>query len=372
MPKDFFPLLIKPAGSNCNLRCSHCFYGPHTSDAMPGNTQRMSEKTLCKLIKTYLATSLKKHVFIWQGGEPALMGKHFFEHAVLLQNKYKKKYDVIENCIQTNGTLISDDFSKFLARNNFLVGVSIDGPSEVHDFYRVDAANKGSYSRVMTALQTMHRNGVNMNSLTLLTANNIDKATEIFYHLAEKNIIYQQYIPCVEFNEAGSARSWTVDPIQWGRALCSLFDAWLAEKGRISIRYFDALLYTWMTGEYGICHMDKKCGQYAVVAHNGDIYPCDFFVTEQWKLGNISEISWPAVWEHPLYLEFSKAKSAYTDKCTTCEWLSICAGDCQKHRITSTKGTDVAQSWLCAGYKIFFEYAAPKLRALALRGGPAV
>lgn len=363
---DSFPLLIKPASYSCNLRCSHCFYHPEMFNSPSKKENRMSEKTLQKLIKTYLDIPLERHVFIWQGGEPTLMGKHFFVQAVSLQNKYKKHGNIIENCLQTNGTLISRDFSKFLARNNFLVGLSIDGPGAMHDFYRVYSPNKGSYAKVMENFQTMVKDGVKINSLSLLSSNNVDHAVDIFYHLARKNILFQQYIPCVEFDESGAPRSWTVDPLKWGKALCALFDAWLAEKGRVSIRYFDALLYAFLTGKAGICHMDKHCGQYAVVEYNGDIFPCDFFVNEQWKLGNIHETPWPEVWEHPLYLAFRQSKSAYAKECAECEWLGICAGDCQKHRAAPEEGSAAKRSWLCDGYRMFFEYAAPILRKLTL------
>lgn len=359
-----FPLLIKPASYSCNLRCAHCFYAPVMTPLPQKQGQRMSEETLTTLIKSYLGTPLKRHVFIWQGGEPTLMGEDFFERVIFLQNKYKKIDGIIENCLQTNGTLISKNFSKFLAKNDFLVGLSIDGPEAMHDFYRVYADKKGSYARVMRCFETMNQHGVKINSLTLLSSNNVHNAVEIFHHLAGKNILFQQYIPCVEFDENGNACSWTVDPTGWGRALCNLFDAWLAEQGRISIRYFDALLYRFLTGKSGICHMGKHCGQYAVVEYNGDIFPCDFFVNEQWRLGNICNNTWQDIWKHPVYLNFQQAKSDYANECAKCKWLYICAGDCQKHRGISGAKANAARSWLCTGYKIFFEHAAPTLRKL--------
>lgn len=362
---DSFPLLVKPASCACNLRCAHCFYPQDKKKQGNIKNLRMTRQTLKTLVKSYLAIPLKRHVFIWQGGEPTLMGLDFFAHAFALQSKYKSQGTIIENCLQTNGTLLSKDFSKLLARHEVLVGLSIDGPQSLHDFYRVYPSNAGSHTKVMQSLHSMNQNGVRVNSLTLLTSHNVGKVVDIFTHLRRKNILFQQYIPCVEFDADGKPCPWTVQALPWGKALCDLFDMWLAEQGRVSVRYFDALLYTIITGKSGICHTDTKCGQYAVVEHNGDIYPCDFFVSNQWKLGNIHNTAWPAVWQHPTYMAFRQAKNILADTCSACEWVYLCAGDCPKHRGHFTNTFHTTCSWLCEGYRIFFAHAVPILTALA-------
>ena len=362
MPANF-PLLIKPASYLCNLRCAHCFYLPGEERGSGKGAPKMTEKTLRRLVRTYLELPLEQHMFIWQGGEPTLMGKQFYVQAAKLQKQFSPAGGVVGNCLQTNATLLTPDFSSFLARNDFLVGVSIDGPAELHDAYRMYAAQKGSHAKVMENYRMLSRDGVKVNALTLLTSRNVARAAEIFHWLADRGILFQQYIPCVEFEPGGGPRPWTVDPKAWGEALCALFDAWWTERGRISVRYFDALLHTLHTGMPGICHMGEACGQYVVVEHNGDLYPCDFFVKEEWKLGNIHTTAWAEIWEHPRYLAFSRAKSELPQACTDCQWLRLCRGDCQKHRYAD--GTpERSRSWLCEGYRVFFTHAIPKLPAL--------
>lgn len=365
MLRNAFPLLIKPASYSCNLQCKHCFYSLKTHGTGSRKQLHMSGKTLHRLIRTYLELPLERHVFIWQGGEPTLMGLQFYAQVVQYQKQYATKAHVIENCLQTNGTLITKDFSKFLARNQFLVGLSIDGPQDIHDVYRTYPKDKGSYQKVMESLGLMQKDGVNINALTLLTANNVHHAADIFHHLTSKHILHHQYIPCVEFQPGGNPAPWTVDPLAWGKALCSLFDLWLGERGRISVRYFDALLYTLISGTPGICHMDSQCGHYAVVEYDGSIFPCDFFVSPQWNLGNIHETSWQEVWQHPLYAAFGQGKTTRSEKCSSCQWLALCAGDCQKHRVGAYNTAHSQHSWLCNGYRVFFEHAVPILRRLA-------
>ena len=361
-----FSLLIKPASADCNLRCEYCFYLDRSSLYPETNKHRMSDEVLETLIRSYLNTRQAAYSFGWQGGEPTLMGLPFFQKVTELQEKYGRKGSIISNGLQTNATLIDDEMARYLARYKFLVGVSLDGPEDIHNRYRKKAGGGGTYNSVVKGLETLKRNNVEFNVLVLVTAANVEKPQAVYNHLTELGIFYHQYIPCVEFDEHGKPLPWTISGEQWGTFLTTIFNVWQSrgDVRKISIRNFDAVLQLLVTKQVVMCTMGRNCTQYFVVEHNGDIYPCDFFVQKDLFLGNISTSSWNELKTNRIYKSFGRKKSEMNPLCSDCDYLRFCAGDCLKHRIYP--GSDHKQlSWLCEGWKRFYRDTLPEFNNLA-------
>jgi len=361
-----FSLLIKPASADCNLHCSYCFYLDRGALYSESPYHRMSNEILENLISSYMATDQPQYVFGWQGGEPTLMGIDFFRRVTRLQQKYGRKGTIVANGLQTNGILVDDEFAEHLAKYNFLVGISLDGPAPVHDYYRTTRSGRGSHAEVLRAIECLERNRVEFNVLTLVSSANIKKAGEIYHYLCERGIFYHQYIPCVEFDDQARPRPYTVKGNEWGDFLCRIFDEWLRRDCRkVSVRLFDSILTLMVKGTYSLCHMGRNCCQYFVVEYNGDVYPCDFFVERLKKLGNIMNNSWEDLQKSPQYLNFGKQKSRWNSQCSRCEYLKYCQGGCLKNRLYENNNPGTL-SWLCEGWKTFFQHSLPGFRKLAL------
>ena len=360
-----FTLLIKPASADCNLRCKYCFYLNKSSLYPQSTTHRMDDATQEQLISSYMQTEQPQYVFNWQGGEPLLMGTAFYKRAVELQIQYGRRGAIVGNSIQTNATLIKDELAEFMAEYKFLVGISLDGPEELHNTFRRNTAGVGSHDLVLKGIECLNRNKVEFNILTLVNSANVHNGKEVFQYLRDMGIKYHQYIPCVEFDMDGNPQPWTIIGEEWGAFLCDIYDEWIRnDPYSISIRLFDAILTYLVDGYKSLCHMDNNCCQYLVVEHNGDIYPCDFFVEPSLKLGNVSTDKWEDIQSSEIYREFGKQKSIHADECSGCTYLQLCMGDCQKHRIDT--GADAKQtSWLCEGWKIFYKHSIPGFKRLA-------
>ena len=273
-----FTLLIKPSGSDCNLDCSYCFYKNRSPDVGTGR-QRMTEQVLEKLIKDYLRPGFPVAGFAWQGGEPTLMGLDFYKKAVELQKKYASPNQQVSNSLQTNAILLDEKWCQFLHDNNFLVGISIDGPACFHDYYRIDHAGKGTFDKVISAIEICREYKVEFNVLVLLNNKNVEHPDELFDFFIKKGIGYLQFIPCVEIDPVtNKIAQFSISPAQYGKFLCRLFDRW-ADYGptKLSIRDFESILSFCLTGRGTLCTFDRQCSQYIVVEHNGDCFPCDFF-----------------------------------------------------------------------------------------------
>jgi len=361
-----FSLLIKPTSADCNLHCEYCFYLDHNSLYPETKVHRMSDSVLERMIASYMALEQSHYVFSWQGGEPTLMGLDFFQKVIKLQTKHRRKGAGVTNTLQTNATLIDDNFARFLYQNKFLVGVSLDGPENVHNKYRKTTDGKGTHSRVLKGIEILKRNKVELNILTLVNSANVHMGKEIFNYLYDAGFKYQQYIPCVEFNAHDEIQPYAVDGPAWGKFLCDVFDAWLGKDPlKTSVRLFDAILLLMLDGTYHLCRMAGNCCQYCVVEYNGDVYPCDFFVLPDLWLGNIMKTSWQELLSSSRYQKFGALKTAWHQQCSNCEYLIFCSGDCLKHRIYN--GHDAQNlSWLCEGWKIFFAYSLPEFKKLAL------
>ncbi|HCS73132.1 MAG TPA: anaerobic sulfatase maturase [Clostridiales bacterium] len=362
--KQAFSLLIKPSSADCNLRCTYCFYLKKSELYPESKIHRMSDEVLEKMISSYLSTDQPVYVFGWQGGEPTLMGLEFFEKVIALQQKYGKG-KTVSNSLQTNGTLLDEPFAQFLARYNFLVGISLDGPPEVHNMYRTRVDGSHTHASVLQGIEHLEKNEVEFNVLTLVNQANVSKGREIYDYLCSQNINYQQYIPCVEFDQKGNLAPFAITGEQWGQFLCDVYDEWIKrDTNRVSIRTFDGIVNHMVNGSYAACHMAGNCCQYFVVEHNGDIYPCDFYVEEERRLGNLLQDSWADMQNADKYLEFGNRKAEWNQQCSQCEFLTYCAGDCPKHR-SYNANEDSHLSWLCDGWKMFYQHSLPGFRKLA-------
>ncbi len=361
-----FSLLIKPASADCNQECAYCFY-LNRAKLYPRQQRRMPAKVLEHLVSSYMKTPQPQYVFTWQGGEPTLMGLDFFKKVVKLQQEHAAPGISVSNGIQTNALLIDDEFAEFLARYNFLIGVSLDGPAYIHDRYRKNK-KKTSYQAVMKGIECLKRNEAEFNTLTLVSQANVKKGKEVFQFLCEKGFYYHQYVECVEFDKRGQPQPYTITGEEWGNFLCEVFDEWIkSDIYRVSIRLFDAVLSQMVENRYTMCSMGPACGQYFVVEFNGDIYPCDFFVREDLKIGNINKNSWYDLLESPTYTNFAAQKSKWNSQCETCKYRSLCFGDCLKNRKVLENSGQL--SWLCKGWKIFYEHALPGFRTIAEKIG---
>ena len=358
-----FPLLIKPASADCNLHCEYCFYLDRNTLYPESKRHRMSDEVLEQMISGYMATHQPQYIFNWQGGEPTLMGTAFFQKVIRLQQKYGKSGVSVSNSLQTNATLINDELAQLLARYNFLVGISLDGPADIHDQYRVTIKGRSSHSDVLKGIDCLIRNKVEFNILTLVNSANVNNGREIYRYLRDMGLFYHQYIPCVEFDSNNEPMPYTITAHEWGNFLCDIFDEWIRNDTRkVSVRLFDSVLGFMVDGIYNECDMGRNCCQYFVVEYNGDIYPCDFYVESGRKLGNIMGDSWQKLQQSTEYGDFGQQKTAWNPTCSACEYLKYCSGDCLKHRLNNNPQE---LSWLCAGWKQFFKHSIPGFKEIA-------
>ena len=360
-----FSILVKPVSADCNLRCQYCFYLDHLHFYPDAAVHRMSDATLERLVASYLATDQPTYGFIWQGGEPTLLGLEFFRRVTDLQQRHGRPGSIVANGLQTNATLITEELARHLAEYRFLVGVSLDGPPAVHDAYRRTSAGAGTHAAVMRGIDRLRRAGAEVNVLTLVTAANVGRAREVYRYLCDQGFFFHQYIPCVEFDTQGRLQPYAVTGETWGQFLCELFDEWHPrDTHRVSVRLFDSIVHKLVLGRPTDCTMDNDCRQYLVVEYNGDVFPCDFFVQHELKLGNIHTDPWERLRQSPVYAAFGQQKLNWPSTCAGCRYLDLCHGGCPRHR-SVTGGAAEVQNVLCAGWKRFFQHAAPHLERLA-------
>mgnify|MGYP000880636602 FL=1 len=369
--KIFKPLssvLIKPAGPDCNLDCDYCFYLEKASLFEGSPRHRMSIDTLEETIKQVMQQSGAYVTFGWQGGEPTLMGLDFFKKVIEFQKKYGDG-KTIGNGLQTNGILIDNDWAKFLSEYNFLIGLSIDGPEDIHDHYRKTKSQKGSWKKVLSTSKRLLEHGVEVNALTVVNDYSVKYPEEIYNFHKSIGLTYQQYIPCVErdISDPSLLAKYSVEPKQFGEFLCKLFDLWINDfNGEIpstSIRYFDSVFYNYVGMPAPECTLLSECGNYVVIEHTGDVYSCDFFVEPSWHLGNLHENRIIDMLNSDRQNEFGKMKSTLPQKCKSCDYLKYCWGGCTKDRINSNDPNKV--SHFCESYLMFFEHADSKMKALS-------
>ena len=370
MRQKYLPLnslLIKPAGPDCNLDCEYCFYLEKEALFPESKIHRMSEQTLDTIIKQALEQSRSQISFAWQGGEPTLMGLPFYEKAIKLQQKYARGTQV-ENALQTNGTLIDGQWAAFLHENNFLVGLSLDGPEHVHDHYRVDKAGEPSFEKVRDAATLMLEHQVDVNALVVVNDYSVKYPEDIYQFHKDLGLDHMQFIPCVEYGDAPSDLApYTVSPEEYGEFLCRTFDLWVLDiddlVSKTSIRFFDSVFRKYVGHPPADCTLLADCGVYLTIEHEGSVYSCDFYVDSENLLGNVNELKLIDMLDGDQQIRFGSAKSILPQECKACEWLALCRGGCPKDRLLKGEGSGL--HYLCEAFKIFFAHADGTFRTLA-------
>ncbi len=355
-------LLIKPASAVCNLDCAYCFYLDRDADPYKDLPARiMADDTLELLVDSFLFYSYPASTFAFQGGEPTLAGLRFFQKLVDLQQRLGRNGQSVSNALQTNGVLLDKDWCQLFRQYNFLIGISIDGPEEVNDLYRFNKAGHGTWKKVMQGIEVMQKERVEFNVLCVLSQSNVHKAKEIYRFYRSIGVEHIQFIPLAEFNPDGSPMQFTITPEEYGRFLCEIFDLWWPERRKVRVRFFDNLAEALAGQKPGSCTMHETCDSYVVVEYNGDIYPCDFFVEKDWKLGNINIDSFPEIARRQKRYSFAVKKTLAHPECQVCEYQAICHGGCPKTRHGPHRRFDDLD-YFCQAYKMIFAKAVGPLR----------
>lgn len=373
-----FHVLAKPIGPICNLDCEYCFYLKKQELFPESKSFRMNEETLEAFTRGYIECQpqgCREVNFAWQGGEPTMLGVKFFRRAVELQEQYARPGMSILNSIQTNGTLLDDEWGEFLHENNVLVGISIDGPEEIHDEYRFDKQGRGTFDDVMRGLDVLKRHEVEYNTLTVVQNRNSQDGKGIYDFLKSIGSTFFQFIPIVEpdpeapENALGARVSpRSVESAQYGRFLSDVMDRWLEldDVGKIFVRDFDTSLAIVVGHPSPLCVNAEVCGRAVAIEHNGDLFSCDHFVNEDDRIGNVLNQSLTAMLDGLQQTGFGNDKrDGLPAYCRECEFLGLCNGGCPKDRIINTPDGDPGLNYLCAGYKIFHEHSLPVFRKMA-------
>ena len=369
-------VMLKPAGAHCNLACKYCYYLEKNKLYPTAQRHLMSDEMLEQFTREYIeAQTMNQVLFTWHGGEPLLRSIDFYRKALSLQQKYAGGRR-IDNVIQTNGTLLTDEWCEFFAQNHWLVGISIDGPQPYHDHYRLTAAGKPSWKKVMQGIKLLKKHGVEWNAMAVVNAYNVNHPLEFYRFFKENGCQFLQFTPIVERqtrHEDGrtlasladkdeiSLSEASVAPEQWGYFLCAIFDEWVRKDvGKIFVEIFDCTLANWMGVSPGICAYSKECGHAGVMEHNGDVYSCDHFVFPEYKLGNIRDHSLIDMLYGEQQQEFSRLKhSSLPRQCKECDMEFACHGECPKNRFMKDKYGDSGLNYLCPGYYHYYQHVAP-------------
>lgn len=368
-------VMLKPAGSLCNLRCKYCYYLEKNALYTEQKNHVISDEMLDKFIREYIEAQTSPDVlFCWHGGETLMRPISFYRRAIELQRKYARGRR-IDNTIQTNATMLTDEWCEFFRENNFLVGVSIDGPQEFHDEYRRTATGKPTFHKVMQGIRLLNKHNVEWNALAVVNDFNADYPLEFYNFFKEIGCHYIQFTPIVErrierndglslapgMEEGGELVDFSVTPEQWGKFLCTIFDEWVRhDVGTYFIQIFDATLANWAGVQPGLCSLAKECGHAGVMEFNGDVYSCDHFVYPEHLLGNINEKTITEMMYGEKQREFAKLKhELLPQQCRECPVEFACHGECPKNRFTRDKYGNPSLNYLCKGYRQFFEHVKP-------------
>ena len=369
-------VMLKPAGAHCNLACKYCYYLEKSHLYQNSLRHLMSDEMLEQFTREYIeAQTMPQVLFTWHGGEPLMRSIDFYKKALALQKKYAHGKQ-IDNVIQTNGTLLTDEWCEFFAQNHWLVGISIDGPQEYHDHYRVTPAGKPSWEKVMQGIQLLKKHRVEWNAMAVVNAYNAEHPLEFYHFFRDNGCQYLQFTPIVErLTEHEDGRTLasladdreipladaSVTPQQWGNFLCTIFDDWVRhDVGKTFVEIFDCTLANWMGVLPGICAYSKECGHAGVMEHNGDVYSCDHFVFPEYKLGNIRDQSLIDMLYGEKQQAFSRLKhTSLPRQCKECDMEFACHGECPKNRFEKDKYGEPGLNYLCQGYYQYYTHVAP-------------
>ncbi len=383
-----FNIIAKPIGPVCNMNCHYCFYSEKSSLYQEKQSLHMTDEVLETFIRKYIQSQDNPEVqFVWQGGEPTLMGLDFYSKVVMLQNKYAGNKRIM-NSIQTNGILLDDDWCKFLKRYGFLVGLSMDGPEMVHDRFRVGRSGRPTFQKVKKGMELLKKYQVPFNVLVCVTKDSSKSSLEIYKYFKENGVKYIQFSPIVERVPADSDRdlglkhaspaslcgtenqvkvsSYTVDPLDYGEFLIQIFDEWVKEDvGSIHVMNFEWALEAWLGLPATYCFFSRQCGNAVAIEHNGDIYSCDHYVYPDYKLGNITADMPEDIVKSVLQLEFGRKKRVNLPQwCKSCDVLFACNGECPKNRFINTVDGEPGLNYLCEGYKNYFHHIHPYMKVM--------
>ncbi len=366
-----FHVLIKPIGPLCNLDCDYCFYLDKT-DLFPNqNRFDMSDEVLEAHIKGYIESQprgTREVTFGWQGGEPTLRGIDFYQRALAFQKLHKREEMTVVNTFQTNGVLIDEEWAVFFKKHRFLVGISIDGDEELHNYHRKHRNGKGSYKQVLRGLKLLQKHKVEYNVLTVVQSHNGSYGRRVYQHLTSLGVQFIQFIPVVEAVKGSGVFERSVGSEQFGKFMRDVFDAWREKDiGQVFVSHFDNALGMTLGMPSSICVHSPKCGDNLVIEHNGDVYSCDHFVFPEFKLGNIKRSEYPDLIETPIQQSFGQGKQEASDlHCVTCSQRHLCHGACPAQRINANGEISFKEKhYLCEGYFVFFSHIQPYLKAMS-------
>jgi uncharacterized protein len=371
---EAFHVMAKPRGAICNLDCSYCYYSSK-KDLYAGSQFRMSEDVLEKYTRQYIEYQHVPEVtFAWQGGEPTLLGLDFFDKALRYQREYRKPGMKINNAFQTNGLLIDSEWAKFFRQHDFLVGVSLDGPEEMHDVYRVDKGGDPTHTRVLKGIRILQEFKVDFNILCCVHKANIDSPLKVYRYLRDDvGAQFIQFIPIVErnnqtgFQEGYKVTRRSISGKKYGNFLVKIFDEWVCnDVGKVFVQIFDLALSSWVGDRAGLCIFEEVCGRALAIEHNGDLYSCDHYVEPRYLLGNIQDDDLLTMVNSKQQIDFGQAKCDGLPKyCRECEVRIICNGGCPKNRIRRTPDGEEGLNYLCEGYKEFFTHISEPMQIMA-------
>lgn len=369
-------VMLKPAGAHCNLACKYCYYLEKNNLYDKSHRHIMSDELLEQFTREYIeAQTMPQVLFTWHGGEPLMRSIDFYKKALALQKKYARGRR-IDNVIQTNGTMLTDEWCEFFAQNNWLVGISIDGPQEYHDHYRLTSTGNPSWQKVMHGIELLKKHHVEWNAMAVVNAYNVDHPLEFYHFFKDNGCQYLQFTPIVErLTKHQDGRTlasladdkeipladFSVTPELWGNFLCAIFDEWVRnDVGKMFVEIFDCTLANWMGVLPGICAYSKNCGHAGVMEHNGDVYSCDHFVFPEYKLGNIRDHTLIEMLYGDKQHAFSRLKhTSLPRQCKECDMEFACHGECPKNRFEKDKYGEPGLNYLCKGYYQYYSHVAP-------------
>ena len=376
-----FNILANPTGPICNLNCTYCYYLEKEKIYPDTSSFKMSDETLEVFTRKYIHEQPGSEVtFVWQGGEPSLLGLDYYKKALHFQQKYGSGKR-INNSFQTNGVLINEEWCLFFKEHNFLIGISIDGPKELHDLYRQDKGGHGTFTKVLHAIELLKKHEVDFNTLTVINNINCEYPLEVYRFLKQIGSQYMQFIPIVEQVAEGvlpegvvllspdyagktTLAPWSVTPLKFGKFLVAIFNEWVKrDVGRYFVQIFDATLANEAGAAPGICVFSERCGNALAIEHNGDLYACDHYVYPEYRLGNIHSTSLKKVLLSNAQQQFGLDKyDSLPRQCKNCDVYTYCKGECPKNRFLVSNTNETGLNYLCEGYKLFFRHVKPYMK----------
>lgn len=379
-----FATMVKPLGSACNLNCSYCYYLDKAPTIYENRQPLMPLNVLEEYIRQYIvANEVPEVTFVWHGGEPLMAGIEYYRKAIEFQRKYASGKGIV-NSLQTNGLLMNADWARFFHINKFLIGLSVDGPRDIHDAYRVNKAGRPSFDKVMAAVSLMKQYGVEYNTLSVVTNLSEGRGAEVYRFLKSIGSRFMQFLPVVEHVIPGDENRkpviakpgtdgsvmapWSVSAAGYGRFMTDIFDEWVVrDVGEYFVQAFDMTLAQWVGAKPGLCVYSETCGDALVVEHNGDVYSCDHFVYPEYKLGNILETELSVLYQSPKQFEFGVNKRNTLPRyCLRCKYYFACRGECPKHRFMKTETGEDGLNALCEGFKHYFQHVEPYMEYMAM------